>query len=813
MKVPLSWLKDHLETTASLTDISEQLTNIGLEVEEINDPLQHFAPFKVVLIEKSDPHPNADRLRICHLDTGDEKISVVCGAPNARAGLKAVFAPTGTTIPGTGAKLKGTVIRGIPSNGMLLSENEMGLSAKAGCLMEFPKTTEVGLPFARAAGLDDPIITIAVPANRGDCFGIHGIARELAATGIGKLKNKKITPLKGKMLTPVKVKISTGMPPHLCPVFALRLVTGIKNDPSPAWLRKRLQAIGLRPVNSVVDVTNFMTFDQNRPLHVFDAHKIKGNLTIRLAEKGEKIKALNKKDYTLEPDMIAIADEEGIISIAGIIGSERTGCDEATKELLIESALWDPLHIARTGRRLAIQSDARHRFERGLDPAFVIPGMEMATQMILDLSGGQNDEMLISGTVPKNEKIIHFMPETLKKMSGIHIRDTEIKVSLQRLGFCISGFGGNAGFRVAIPSWRGDIYEQADLVEEVLRITGVNKILPVPMTRPSLIERPALLPAVSHRHVARRIIASRGMAEAMTWAFISAKHATCFGGGQREVEISNPVSTAMSHMRPSLLPGLILATQRNADRGKQDFALFEIGATYHGNTDREQISTAAGIRRGISHLNGQGRHWSEKTAPTNVLDAKADAMAVLTAMKIDRNAIQVTYPAPEWFHPGRSGTLRLGPRIILAHFGEFHPEIYQHLNVEGNLAGFEIFLDAIPPPRSGTRTAKSPLVPCDLQPVRRDFAFIIDGNVKAVDLIHAAKQADKELIVDVTLFDFFTGGQLSKGKKSLAIEVLLQPKKKTMTEEEIDSISRKIVSQVRDATGGILRDEETRKEK
>ena len=805
MKFTLSWLKEHLDTEASLAQIVETLTMIGLEVEQVDDPAKKFAPFTVAAVKSAEPHPNADRLKVCLVDTGKELVQVVCGAPNARAGMKGVFAPVGTVIPGSGLELTATAIRGVESKGMLVSEREMGLSDEHSGIIELDPGAEVGTPFARLLGLDDPVIEIAVTPNRPDCLGVFGVARDLAAAGLGKLKDAPVKPVRGEYPCPTDVSLEFPDGESLCPAFALRLVRGIKNGPSPDWMQRRLRAIGLRPINALVDITNYITYDRGRPLHVFDAAKVQGDLVVRRARKGETLLALDGRSYELDPSMCVIADEKGVESLAGIMGGEETGCTLDTTHVLIESALWVPGNIAETGRKLGIQSDARYRFERGVDPAVTIPGIELAARMVVDLCGGAPSQTVVAGDVPDSERIIEFNTHHVKRLSGLTLSDTEIKVVLKGLGFWMAGRAGEETHKVAVPSWRPDVQGPADLVEEVVRIVGLDRVPAEPMKRPHAVAVPVLTLGQNRRRFARRALAGRGMAEAVTWSFIAAAHAKAFGGGSPELALANPISADLSDMRPSLLPGLIVAAQRNADRGSDDVALFEVGPSYAGDRPEDQSMVAGGIRRGTAHMTGAGRHWAEKLTPVDLFDAKADALAALAAAGAPVDSLQVVAGAPDWYHPGRSGVFQLGPKTVLAHFGELHPGVLEALDASGPIVGFEVFLDTIPAPRARATRSRPPLDVSDLQPVRRDFAFIVNEEVRAGDLIRAARGADKNLIAEVNLFDLFTGEAIGAGKKSLAIEVILQPREKTLTDEEIEQVAQKIVAQVNKATGGVLR--------
>ncbi len=806
MKFTISWLKQHLDTIATADGIADRLTMIGLEVELVEDPARHFAPFKIARVISAEKHPNADRLRVCMVDPGDgATIQVVCGAPNARAGILGVFAPAGAYIPGTGAQLERGVIRGVELNGMLLSERELGISDAHEGIVDLPADAPVGAAYAEWAGLTDAVIDVNVTANRGDALGVAGIARDLAAAGEGRLIELPVEPVEGNGPCPVKVTLDFGDTPSLCPAFGLRLVRGVKNGPSPEWLQRRLRSIGLRPINALVDITNFVTYDRCRPLHVFDAAKVKGDLVVRRAQEGESVHALDGKTYALDPDICVIADEAGVESIAGIMGGEASGCTEATSDVLIELALWEPLNIARTGRRLGIQSDARHRFERGVDPAFMVPGLELATRMVLDLCGGAASDIFVAGEVPEPRTVIDFPVSEIKRLAGIDPSVSDVIAVLEALGFDCRPHRTTGEIVVTVPSWRPDVTMKADLVEEVVRIVGVDRVPPAPLKRSPGVLKPVLTPIQQRTRKAKRALAARGLVEAVTWSFIAKPTAEVFGGGAPELALANPIAADMSDMRPSLLPGLIAAAQRNADRGFDDLALFEVGQVYRGDRPADQMVAASGIRRGTAAVAGSGRHWSAKAEPVTVFDAKADALAVLDGLGLSSDRVQVVAEAPAWFHPGRSGTIRLGPKNVIGAFGEFHPKTLELLDADGPLAGFELILDAIPTPRAKPTRTRPPLALSGLQPVRRDFAFVLDRSVEAARVVRAAEGADKALVSGVTVFDLFESDSIGPGKKSLGIEVTLQPRDRTLTDEEIDAVARRIVAAVEKATGGSLR--------
>lgn len=803
MKFTLSWLKEHLATDATLDMVADALTRVGLEVEKIEDRAAELAPFKVVHVIEALPHPNADKLRVCRVDTGAGEVQVVCGAPNARSGMKAVFAPIGSTIPANGMVLKPTKIRDVESSGMLVSEREMGLSNEHDGIIEMPADAPVGQPFAPLMGLADPVIEIAVTPNRPDCLGVSGVARDLAAADIGTITTPQVNPVRGSFPCPTSVRRALDGEDNLCPAFALRLVRGVKNGPSPAWLQSRLKAIGLRPINTLVDVTNFLTYDRARPLHVFDAAKVSGDLVVRRARDGESLAALDGKSYALTSDAVVIADANGVTSLAGVMGGEASGCTEETVDVLIESALWDPANVARTGRRTGIHSDARHRFERGVDPAFTLQGLEAATKLILELCGGEASEVVLEGDIPDPEHIIDFPYTEVKRLTGLHLEHIEIKHALTALGFWVAGSGDTV--KVAVPSWRPDVEGKADLVEEVVRIVGLDKVTPQALPRAPEVPQPVLTVIQKRTRLARRALAARGMVEAVTWSFVSKTLAAAFGGAKPELALANPIAADLSDMRPSLLPGLAASAQRNADRGFPDVALFEVGQIFAGARPEDQSMAASGLRRGLATPQGSGRHWSSKADAVDVFDAKADALALLAALGIEPEKVQVVPGGPAWFHPGRSGTLQMGPKLVLGHFGELHPRVLKTLDVEGPLAAFELVLDRLPAPRVKPTKAKPVLDKSDFQPISRDFAFLVDRTVKAGDLVRAAQGADKKLVTGVEVFDVYTGQGVPEGKASVALAVTLQPREKTLTDVEIDAVAGQIVAAVEKATGGTLR--------
>jgi phenylalanyl-tRNA synthetase beta chain len=804
MKFTLSWLKEHFDTVASLDEIVEKLTMIGLEVERVEDKAKEFEAFKVAQIITAEQHPNADRLRVCTVDNGTgTPLQIVCGAPNARAGLKTVLGLPGTYIPAKDITLAIGKIRGVESQGMMISGAEIGFNADHDGIIEMPADAPIGKPFAEVLGLNEPVIEINLTPNRPDCTGVNGIARDLGATLIGDYKENAPKRIAGTYPCPVKVTLDFGATHPLCPAFGLRLVRGVKNGASPEWLQKRLTAIGLRPINALVDITNYITFDRGRPLHVFDAKKVKGNLTVRRAVNGETLLALDGKTYALDAAMCVIADEKGVESLAAIMGGEESGCDQNTTDVLIESALWDAVNIAQTGRKLGINTDARYRFERGVDPNFMLPGLDLATQMVIDFCGGEPSEVVVAGDPTPKEVVIDYPQSELSRLAGIKLSPVEVRRTLERLGFFAAGSGDRV--KVAVPSWRPDVHGRADIVEELVRIVGVDSVPSTPFPRGPDARKPVLTPIQIRTRKAKRALAVRGLTEAVTWSFVSKREAELFGGGKPELALANPIAAELSDMRPSLLAGLITSGQRNADRGYADVALFEVGQIFKGDRPEDQFIAATGLRRALAKADGIGRHWSGKPAPVDVFDAKADAFAVLAAAGAPMQALQVVPGGPAWFHPGRSGTIQIGPQNILGHFGELHPRILTALKADGPVVAFEVILDNIPAPKAKPTRAKPLLELSPFQPVERDFAFVVENKVKAADIVRAAQNVDKKLIAGVTVFDVYEGTGIEPGKKSVAIAVTIQPRDKTMTDQEIDALGQKIVAEVGKRTGGVLR--------
>ncbi len=805
MKFTLSWLKDHLDTDASLDEICEVLNDIGLEVEEVEDRASRLKEFTIAKVKEAEKHPEADRLRVCKVDTDEGEMQIICGAPNARAGITVVLAKPGSYIPGLDITIGVGKIRGIESYGMMASERELELSDEHDGIIELP-SGEVGERFvdwlaANDPAKVDPVIEIAITPNRQDALGVRGVARDLAARGVGTLKPLADVTVPGSFESPIKVTIDEDTL-NDCPHFTGRLIKGVKNGPSPQWLQDRLRAIGLRPISALVDVTNFFTYDQNRPLHVFDADKVKGNLRVHKAEGGETLLALDEKTYTFQPGQIAISDDEAVESIAGIMGGDPTGCTEETVNVFLESAYWDPIRTAYTGRDLKVHSDARYRFERGVDPDYTLPGLEAATQMILDLCGGEASGVVEAGAALQTARSYKLDTARVISLVGMDIPKEEQVRILTALGFSATGAG--EVLEVWVPSWRRDVQGEADLVEEVARIASLTKLEPQPLRRPKPgVPEPVLTPMQKRERAARRTVAALGYNECVTYSFVDQASAALFGGGTDDVMLENPISSEMSHMRPGVLPGLLQAAARNQARGFMDLALFEVGAAFHGGEPTEQHLQVAGLLVGYS--GPRDPHGARR--PVDVFDVKADAEAVLAAMGAPAK-VQILRDADNWWHPGRHGKICLGPKKVLGIFGELHPKVLAEMDVKGPAMAFTLFPEEIPMPRS-QGASRGALDMSDLQAVERDFAFVVDAQVEAINLANAAAGADKKLIEDVRIFDEFSGekaeAQMGEGKKSIALTVRLQPRDKTLTEEEIEAVGAKIVEKVSKATGGVLR--------
>ncbi len=810
MKFTLGWLKAHLDTTASLDEITGALTDLGLEVEGVGDPAAVLGAFTIARVIEAVQHPNADKLRVCRVETwphgpdgASEEVQVVCGAPNARTGLIGVFARAGLHIPGTGVDLKPGVIRGEASNGMLCSERELMLSDAHDGIIELPADAPLGARFIDYAGLNDPVIDIAITPNRPDALGVAGIARDLAARGLGTLITPAIEPVAGGFPSPVAVRLSADVADGPCPLFIGRYLRGVRNVQSPAWLRQRLRAIGLRPISALVDITNFVTFDRARPLHVFDADKLRGDIEVRLSRPGEVLHALDGKDYAFDAAMTLICDAGCPASIGGVMGGEATGCTEDTVNVFVESAYFDPTRTAATGRKLRINSDARYRFERGIDPVFTRDGIEYATRLILDICGGEPSDLVIAGRPPCDDRAYRLDPGRVSSLVGMDIAPASQMTTLRALGFSVMEKEG--AISVAPPTWRPDIRGEADLVEEIARIASLSELRSAPLPRPtSGVPAPALTPSQRRLRAVRRTLAAAGLNECVTYSFVSEREAALFGGGGAAMALDNPISADLSHMRPSALPALLAAAARNQARGFSDVALFEIGPAFSGPAPGEQVDVAAAMRAGAT----APRTWTGTRRPVDVWDARADAEAALAACGVQTDKLQIVRETPDWLHPGRAGALRLGPKLTLAVFGEVHPRVTAAFGLRGPVVVSLIYPEDAPYPkaRGATRAA---LQLADLQAVERDFAFVLDARVEAAALLRAARAADKKLVVAAEVFDVFDGAQaaaqLGEGRKSVALSVRLQPTERTMTDEEIDAVAARIVAGVEKATGGILR--------
>ncbi|GAA4710191.1 phenylalanine--tRNA ligase subunit beta [Sphingomonas lutea] len=778
MKFTLSWLRDHLDTNASPQEIADKLTAIGLEVEGVTNPAEALAPFRVARVLTADKHPQADKLQVLSVDTGDGgPVQVVCGAPNARAGMLGVFGPPGAYVPGTDMTLKVAAIRGVESRGMMCSVRELQLGEEHDGIIELAADAPVGAAFAEYAGLGDPVFDVNVTPNRPDAMGVNGIARDLAAAGLGTLKPRPVAEIASGFDNPVPIRVEDGSG---CAAFAGRLIRGVRNGPSPDWLQQRLKAVGLRPISALVDITNFFSIDAARPLHVYDVKKLRGGITARRGRRGERFLALNDKEYDATPDDCVIADDSGAIGLGGVIGGESTGVDDGTTDVLLECAWFAPEVIAATGRRHQIITDARARFERGVDPLAIAPMVEAATAMIQQLCGGDASQVTFATTKAWAdviaERTVPFRSARVEALAGIDLPEAEQHATLDRLGFRITGNG------VVPPSWRSDIDGEADIVEEVARIHGYDNVPSTPLPRAMGVAQPTATRSQIVERRLRRTAAARGLDEAVTWSFISEKEAAAFGGG--EWRLANPISEEMKVMRPSLLPGLIAAAQRNLNRGATSVRLFEIGRRYLGEREHP---TAAFLMVG----DARARHWQTgKARDFSAFDAKAEAVSLLEAAGAPVANLQVFPDAGPTWHPGRSATLRLGPKTILAAFGELHPRLVREHDAPGGCVAGEIYLDAIPAQRASGR-ARAAYAPPPLQAITRDFAFVVPDGVSADAVIRAMRGADKNAITDVRVFDRY---QPDGGELSLAFEVTLQPGDKSFTEEQIAEMSRRIVA-------------------
>ena len=803
MKFTLSWLKTHLKTDADLGVILKGLTNIGLEVEGVENPAEKLAPFRIARVLTADPHPQADKLQVLTVDAGDGALQVVCGAPNARAGLVGVFGTEGAVVPVNGMVLKKTAIRGVESNGMMCSFRELELGEDHDGIIELNPDAPVGQVYAQWAGLDDPVIDVSITPNRQDCMGVRGIARDLAAAGLGTLNAIVVPTIEGVGPGPdVRVEDADG-----CPAFFARTVRGVKNGASPEWMAKRLKAIGQKPISALVDITNYIMIDLGRPLHVYDMATLKGGLVARKGKAGEEVLALNGKSYTVDETMTVIADDEAVHDVGGIMGGEHSGATEATTDVLIECAYFTPERIAVTGQKLALTSDARGRFERGVDPAFLDDGLSIATDLVVKLCGGTASQATRAGEPPVAARTVTYDPAQCLALAGVEVAEAEQKRILESLGFGVTGNDATfdyqdgmpvttpANWTVTVPSWRRDVDGWPDIVEEVVRIVGLDQVPSTPLPRTPGVAKPTATPEQNVERRVRRTAAARGLAEAINWSFISEKEAACVGGG--DWTLANPISEDLKVMRPSLLPGLLSATRRNMDRGAASVRLFELGRRYFSDKERATVGfVLAGEKTPRSWQTG-------KAQPFSAFDAKAEVIALLAAAGAPVANLQSFGEASAAYHPGQSGTLRLGPKTVLAEFGVLHPSLAKQFSLTGAVVAGEIFLDAIPAKRA-SGFMRAPYAPPALQAVKRDFAFVIDEAVEADALVRAVRGADKKAIVEARLFDLFVGPGVDEGKKSMAVEITLQPGEKSFSQEELDAISASVVKAA-EKLGGVLR--------
>jgi phenylalanyl-tRNA synthetase beta chain len=792
MKFTLSWLKDYLKTDASLNEIEEKLTAIGLEVEEVINPAAALKDFILAEVVAEEKHPDADKLKVLTVDTGSEKTQIVCGAPNARAGIKVILAQPGVVIPAFGEVLKVGKIRGVESFGMCCSEKELGLGDNHDGIIELQSDLPNGTTADKVLNVE-PVIEIAITANKADCLSVRGIARDLAASGIGEYIDRDVKIPEHTFDCPVKVTIED----ENCPIFTVRYLKNVKNCQSPQWMKDRLTAIGLRPINALVDITNYINFDMGHPLHVFDADKLKGDITIRSAKDGEKLLALDENEYELHEGVVTVCDENGVQSIAGIMGGVPTGCDENTVNVVLESAMFKPVAISQAGRKLKAESDSRYRFERWVDPATTALASDYAVELIQEICGGEVSEIEADGDGISCQQIVNFNVNKVEKLIGIKVEKSEMIKTLTDLGFKVTDNGET--FEILTPSWRADIEGENDIVEEIVRIHGFDNI----PTRFERVEHKSGNPfsvAQKKQYNAKRELALRGMYETVTWSFTNSKYATMFNATGDDIILSNPISSDLDQVRPSVLPNLLMGAMKNIARGTVNQSIFEVGPQFYGRNPNEQTEMVSGIRVGSTG----DKHWAEAPRLFDFYDVKADALAVIAAVDGPLTP-QITTDAPAWYHPGRSATFRLGKNVI-AHFGELHPQVLKKMGIKQNVVAFEVFLDNIPTPKKAKSTTKKLLKTSDLQPVLKDMAFIADKSVLASDVINSAKSADKNLISDVRMFDVYEGENMAEGKKSLAVQIVFQPQDKTFTDKDLELLMNKVSLAVSKKTGAELRD-------
>ncbi len=795
MKFTLSWLKEHLETTATLQQIDETLTRIGLEVEEIINPAAALDNFVTARIDSVENHPDADKLHVLCVNDGTNKYQVVCGAPNVREGLIGIFAREGTLIPLFNERLKRATIRGVESCGMMCAIDEIGLGTAHDAIIELPADTPIGAKASEILNVD-PVIEVSITPNRAECLGVRGIARDLAAAGLGTLKPLNIKKTEGKFANPIKISVDC---PTECPVYTGRYIKGVNNHAeTPKWMKDRLNAIGIHSISPLVDITNYINYDLARPLHVFDADKLKGNITVRMAHEGEKFVALNEKEYILPDYALGICDEEGVQCLGGIMGGLEKGCSENTVNVLLECALFKPECIAKTGRHLQIDSDSRYRYERWVDPKSNISGSDYATQLILQICGGEASDLTVCGSEDAYKpQVAYLRPERLETFIGMPVSAEKSMHILQSLGFNVSLENGK--IKAVSPSWRGDIEGEHDLIEEVVRMIGLDEIPAVSLPHDKL-PKPILTPTQHNAMIVKHELALRGMYETVTWSFADSDIAQYFRQNSDIVLVQNPIIKEMDEMRPSILPNLLTAAKANVARGYTNLALFEVGPVFDGRNPTEQHTSAAGVRVGQTAK----KEWSNASRAYDVFDAKADALAAIAAANGPVDNPQITTDAPSYYHPGRSGTIRLG-KNVLAWFGEIHPSILKKLDIKARVVAFEVNLDNIPLPRKSTDKSRKKLELSAFQAIDKDLAFVVNKDVSAASILAAAKNADRNHITDVRIFDIYEGENLPAGKKSVAISLTFQPIEQTFTDKDIENLMNKVIVEVGKKTGGELR--------
>ncbi|MEO1303953.1 MAG: phenylalanine--tRNA ligase subunit beta [Pseudomonadota bacterium] len=796
MKFPLSWLKDYLSTSASLDEILGYMLKAGLEVEDVTNPAEDLKAFTVCKVTAAEPHPDADKLRVCTVDTVDGEKQIVCGAPNARAGMTAIYAPLGSFIPGLDFSLdkKPRKIRGVESQGMMCSTKELNAGEDHDGIADLDGSIPLGTPAAEALGLNDPVIDFEVTPNRPDWLGVKGIARDLAAAGAGTFIDDPVRKVAGTYPCPIEIELDD---PEACPVFAGALIRGVTNGPSPDWLQARLLAVGITPKSLLVDVTNYISLDRARPLHAYDAAKLTGAIRARLGKDSEHCAALDGKIYQVNSDMCVIADESGVIGLGGVMGGESTAVSDTTTDVFIESAWFDPLRTARTGRTTGIISDARYRFERGVDPQSCVEGVHLALRLITEYGGGTASKISVAGEAPRRSEPIEFFKGDVARLTGLDIKPAAMKKTIRSLGFTIEDTGEI--WLLSVPSWRFDIELSADIVEEIARLEGFDALPTTSLPPLDGGKRVVTTPIQDRIRTARRTLASRGFLETVTWSFMPKAFAAHFGGGDDALTVANPVASELNQMRPSVLGNLAIAAQKGADHGERSLRLFEAGPIYLGDGPKDQRSVVAGLVRPV-----KSRHWDD-ASDYDVYAAKADLFAILEAVGQPPARFQIGEPRQPHWHPGQAASLKLGPKVTVAHFGALHPRVLKALKVEGPLFAFELNLNALPQMKAKTTKTKPVLDKADLTPIRRDFAFVVSEDTAAGDIVRAAQGADKALVSGVDVFDVYQGQGIEDGHKSIAIEVTLQPRGETLKDQDIEAISQKIVAAVAKSTGGVLR--------